>query len=130
MLLTLPGACVLFQGDEFGMEDTVVPVMRQRDQAPWPRDASRTPIPWERGPLGGFTTGEPWLPLGDTDRNVADQAADPGSVLNWTRKLISFKKQLTGPYTPLPALDGHWRYQRGDVAVDLDFAGSAVRIDG
>lgn len=130
MLLTLPGACVLFQGDEIGMEDTVVPVARLRDSAPWPRDASRTPMPWQRGHLGGFTTGEPWLPLGDTERNVADQMADPDSVLNETRRLIALKKRLTGPYRPLPAEDDHWRYRRGDVAVDLDFAGSAVCIDG
>lgn len=130
MLLTLPGACVLFQGDEFGMEDTVVPLERQRDQAPWPRDASRTPIPWARGARGGFTTGEPWLPLGDTRRNVDDQRADPASVLHHTRELIALKKRLKGPYEALPSDDGHWRYRRGDVTVDLDFAGSAVHIDG
>lgn len=130
MLLTLPGACILFQGDEFGMEDTVVPLGRHRDHAPLPRDAARTPIPWEPGPLGGFTTGEPWLPLGSTERNVADQRADPGSVLNETRRLIALKKRLTGPYLPLPAGDGQWRYRRGETAVCLDFNGSAVSIDG
>lgn len=130
MLLTLPGACVLFQGDEFGREDTIVPPERRRDQAPWPRDASRTPLPWEPGARGGFTTGEPWLPLGDTRRNVAAQQADPGSVLHHTRRLIALKKRLTGPYEALPSDDDHWRYRRGDITVDLDFGGSAVRIDG
>lgn len=130
MLMTLPGACVLFQGDEFGMEDTVLPPGRTRDRAPLPRDTSRTPIPWERGEGGGFSTGEPWLPLGPTDRNVADQRADPGSMLNETRRLIALKKRLSGPYTPLPHEDGHWRFGRGDVVVDLDFAGSRVSIDG
>lgn len=130
MLLTLPGACVLYQGDEFGMRDTVIPRGLHRDSAPLPRDASRTPIPWERGPKGGFSTAEPWLPLGDTERNVADQQADPVSLLNGTRRLIALKKELTGPYTPLPGKEGQWVYRRGDVTVELDFADSEVRIDG
>ncbi len=33
MLMTLPGACILFQGDEFGMEDTIIPTGRTRDRA-------------------------------------------------------------------------------------------------
>jgi alpha-glucosidase len=130
MLMTLPGACVLFQGDEFGMEDVVVPPESNRDAAPWPRDASRTPIPWTPGPLGGFTTGTPWLPLGDTARNVEDQRADPDSVLNETRRLIRLKKRLAGPYRALPAESGHWRYRRGAVTIDLDFERAAVSIDG
>ncbi|GAB2576277.1 alpha-amylase family glycosyl hydrolase [Streptomyces capparidis] len=129
MLLTLPGACVLFQGDELGLEDTVVPPDRTRDTAPLPRDASRTPLPWTPEPGGGFTTGEPWLPLGDTSRNVADQLADPGSVLHLTRRLIALKKRLTGPYEALPAPEGHWRYRRGGVTVDLDFRQWEVTVD-
>ncbi|KRV49579.1 hypothetical protein AQ490_19855 [Wenjunlia vitaminophila] len=128
MLLTLPGACVLFQGDEFGMEDTVVPPELTRDAAPIPRDASRTPVPWTSGPKGGFTTGEPWLPLGDTTRNVADQRADPDSVLHLTRRLIALKKTLAGPYEALPAPPDHWRYRRGEVTVDLDFGAWDVSV--
>lgn len=130
MLLTLPGACVLFQGDEFGMEDTIVPPEATQDTAPWPRDASRTPIPWTAGAAGGFTTGHPWLPLGDTSRNVADQQADPGSVLHHTRRLIALKKEMSGPYVPQQAPEGHWRYRRGDTLVDLDFDNRTVHIDG
>jgi alpha-glucosidase len=29
------------------------------------RDPEPTPMPWERGPNAGFTTGTPWLPLAD-----------------------------------------------------------------
>jgi len=130
MLLTLPGACILFQGDEFGMEDTVVPEDRGRDTAPIPRDASRTPMLWNRGRHGGFTTGEPWLPVGQTHRNVQDQLADPDSPLNLTRRLIQLKKRLSGPYEPQAAGPRVWRYRRGTVTVELDFARREARVDG
>lgn len=53
------------------------------------RDAQRTPMQWDASPAGGFTAGEPWLPLVDPARvNVADQAGDPGSLLSLYRRLI------------------------------------------
>ncbi len=61
---------------------------------------------------------------------MADQRADPDSMLHETRRLIALKKRLSGRYEPLPAEDGHWRFRRGDVVVDLDFDGSRVSIDG
>lgn len=121
MLLTLPGTCVLYQGDELGMEDTILAEHHRQDSAVIGRDGSRTPMPWQPGPKGGFTTGDPWLPLGDTSCNVADQRQDFDSVLQLTRRLIALKKQLTEPYQALPSEPGHWRYRRGEVVVDLDF---------
>jgi glycosidase len=46
------------------------------------RDPERTPMPWEAGPGGGFTSGRPWLPLGEDNlaRNVAAQRGDEGMV--------------------------------------------------
>ena len=54
LLLTLRGTPTLYYGDELGMTDA--PVERFDF-----RDGSRTPI---HGTRGGFTTGEPWLPMG------------------------------------------------------------------
>ena len=129
MLLTLPGACVLYQGDELGMEDVVVPARLQQDQAPLPRDVSRTPIPWSTGPHRGFTTGNPWLPVGDEGESVEAQMLCHGSMLRWTRRWIRLKKQLAGPYKSFPAADGLWRFCRGDVTVTLDFNRLKVDID-
>ncbi|MDP9247779.1 MAG: alpha-amylase family glycosyl hydrolase, partial [Candidatus Dormibacteraeota bacterium] len=77
MLLTLPGVTVLYQGDEIGQEDGVVPPERVLDISG--RDPERTPMPWNGEPKGGFTSGEPWLPMGEhRRRNVAAQREDSG----------------------------------------------------
>jgi alpha-glucosidase len=129
MLLTLPGACLLYQGDEIGMEDVPVPPGRRQDTL-GDRDPARTPLPWTAEPGAGFTTGVPWLPIGDPPRDsVGAQREDPGSVLNLARDLIALRPRL-GPYRPLSAGPGRWRYRRGDVEVELDFEGPAARVSG
>jgi alpha-glucosidase len=128
MLLTLPGATVLYQGDEIGLEDGVVPPERVLDVGG--RDPERTPMPWNGEPEAGFTSGDPWLPIGDHgSRNVAAQREDPDSVLNLTRQLVALKKRLRGPYESLPAPTSHWRYRRDGVVVDLDFDSPSARIE-
>ena len=61
----------------------------------WNRDQCRTPMPWTAGPGAGFTTGRPWLRLGPdaATRNVAAEAADPGSVLATYRRLLAFRRR-------------------------------------
>ena len=73
---------MLYQGDELGLEQVEVPPERVLDVDG--RDGCRTPIPWKRD--GGWRN--PWLPLGDTARNVEDERLDPGSILNFARGLI------------------------------------------
>jgi alpha-glucosidase len=122
MLLTLPGACVLYQGDELGLQDTILPPGHPRDGAEPCRDTYRTPMPWIDEPNGGFTTGTPWLPLGNVPAcNVAQQMRDAGSVLHYTRQLIIAKKALAGSYRSLKASNGTWSYLRGDIHVELNF---------
>ena len=95
MLLTLPGPAFIYQGDEIGMVDgpgADPPVDRAG------RDAHRHPMQWEAEPDGGFTTGGPWLPLTDPEqRSVAAQRGQGGSMLELYRRLIEFRRDLTGP---------------------------------
>ncbi len=57
------------------------------------RDAQRTPMQWTAEPGGGFSSGQPWLPLTDPQRvNVADQQADPSSLLSLYRSLIALRR--------------------------------------
>jgi len=43
------------------------------------RDPERAPLRWDDSPHGGFSSGEPWLPMGKPDINVRDDRAH-GSI--------------------------------------------------
>jgi alpha-glucosidase len=108
-----------------------------RDPVPEGRDGCRTPRQWTSGPGAGFTdAADTWLPLGDAGaRNVEDQRADPGSVLNLVRDLIAVRRDRddlrSGAYATLPAPDGEWAWRRGDgTAVVLNLSDAPVAVDG
>ena len=72
----------------------------QRLQAMWrsSRDSARTPVQWSAEANAGFTTAEtPWMAVNENyrDINVARQEADPDSVLNFYRKAVKLRKQLS-----------------------------------
>ena len=99
LLLTLRGTPTIYQGEEIGMRDVAIPPERVQD--PWERnvpglgrDPVRTPIPWSGGPNGGFSAGDPWLPLGDeaATSNVDAQASKPRSMLNLYRLLLKLRR--------------------------------------
>ncbi|HET7823297.1 MAG TPA: alpha-amylase family glycosyl hydrolase, partial [Ornithinibacter sp.] len=57
------------------------------------RDNARTPMQWDAGPHGGFTTGTPWLPVNPnhSEINAVAAQADPASVFNHYRALIALR---------------------------------------
>lgn len=129
-LLTLRGTPVLYYGDEIGMPDTPIRKAELRDpmgKRHWPaprgRDPERTPMQWHNETGGGFTNAalEPWLPIGDTARNVEDQQADPGSILSFVRDLIALRRTSpdlqAGQYRQLTSPRDTWAWQRGDATV-------------
>ena len=114
LLLTLPGTPILYYGDELGLTDVPVPSEQARDPVARlvpdrGRDPARTPMPWDGGPGAGFTTGRPWLPVGEANRplHVAAQRDDPGSMLSLHRRLLRLRRSapaLTGGgYEPVEA---------------------------
>jgi alpha-glucosidase len=131
LLLTLRGTPFLYAGDEIGLPDGVLARAELRDPVGirhWPanrgRDGCRTPMPWDASEGAGFTRRgvEPWLPITrPPGGSVAEQRADPGSILSFTRSLIALRRRrwdlAHGTYETLPAPDGTWAYRRGAATV-------------
>jgi alpha-glucosidase len=100
LLLTLRGTPTLYYGDELGMVDVPIAPERVADPAEKKqpgiglgRDPERTPMPWDGSPGGGFTTAEPWLPLGEhAEVNVAAQSARSDSMLMLYRRLLMVRR--------------------------------------
>jgi alpha-glucosidase len=127
----LPGTTWLYQGEELGLADGVVPLDQGADplRASEPgqsRDAARTPMPWRPGPGLGFTDGKPWLPDGERtpEDTVGAQGDDPRSHLAAMRRLLAARRALfaVGAITSGHAVErvtggGVARYRRGAVEV-------------
>lgn len=104
LLIGLRGNPFIYQGDELGLPQGEVAFEDLKDPeaiANWPhtlgRDGARTPLPWSvDAPYGGFTTGTPWLALDKAHAPLAIdvQERDPGSVLHFTRTVLSRRRSL------------------------------------
>ncbi len=90
MFLSLPGAPIIYYGDEIGMGDNI-----------WlaDRNGVRTPMQWSNEKNGGFSTADKtYLPVIDDETygyqrvNVAAQEKDADSILAWTRFLIGTRQ--------------------------------------
>ncbi|HWG76987.1 MAG TPA: maltose alpha-D-glucosyltransferase [Steroidobacteraceae bacterium] len=93
LLLSMPGAPVIYYGDEIGMGDNI----HLGD-----RDGVRTPMQWSPDRNGSFSRADPGqlvLPpimdplYGYQAVNVEAQTRDPYSQLNWMRRMLSIRKQ-------------------------------------
>jgi alpha-glucosidase len=114
LILTLPGATFIYQGDELGMIDG--PGSRDEPYDRVGRDAFRHPMQW--APDGGFTTGTPWLPMTDPETcNAATQDDDPSSMLNLYRRLIHLRRRLRGDLEVVHAQDALLAYKHGDYLI-------------
>ncbi|MFN0023709.1 MAG: alpha-glucosidase, partial [Parvularculaceae bacterium] len=102
LLGSLRGNIFLYQGEELGLQQGEVPFEKLKDPEAitnWPatlgRDGARTPLPWTENALNaGFSAAEPWLPIdaSHVSRAVDRQNRDQQSVLNFTRRVIAFRK--------------------------------------
>ena len=118
LLLTLPGAAFVYQGDELGLPNgpgADPPFDRAG------RDPLRHPMQWDGTAGGGFSTGRPWLPTIDpAQRNVEAQRGDPGSLLELYRRLIALRRELRGGLRLLEAEPGVVAYERGGHTVAIN----------
>jgi alpha-glucosidase len=102
LLVALRGNAILYQGEELGITQVDIPFDKLQDPeaiANWPltlsRDGARTPLPWEADAAqAGFSSAEPWLPVGEENRAraVDAQEADAGSLLHHTRAMLALRK--------------------------------------
>ena len=104
------------------------------------RDNGRTPFQWDDTPNAGFSTGVPWLKVNPnyTTVNVAAQENDPGSPLNYFRKLVQLRKQelalVYGKYSLVdknnPSVYAYSREWNGrKLLVLLNFTGNTANVD-
>ena len=98
--MTLLGTPCVYQGDELGLEEAELAESELRDPygiAMWPmfkgRDGCRTPMPWDATlPCAGFTDATPWLPLCERHRAHAVAQQGPGSLLDFYRRLLAWRR--------------------------------------
>ena len=126
LLLALRGNVFLYYGEELGLTQVDVPFDRLQDPeaiANWPltlsRDGARTPMPWTAdAPQAGFSTAQPWLPLGPDHAALAvdRQEADESSMLHLTRACIALRKAhpalAVGELTLVAATDTLLAFER------------------
>jgi maltose alpha-D-glucosyltransferase/alpha-amylase len=92
MLMSLPGTPIVYYGDEIGMGDNV----KLGD-----RNGVRTPMQWDGGWNGGFSSADPeqlYSPImlnpvyGFQALNVQSQKRFDHSLLSWMKRLIKVRK--------------------------------------
>ena len=116
--IMVKGIPFIYQGQEIGMENTVfnsiddVDDISTLDQysialqaglskeealnavAKHSRDNARTPMPWNSTDNAGFTTGNPWLKINPSYKeiNVEENLKDEKSIFNFYKELIYLRK--------------------------------------
>ena len=65
------------------------------------RDNARTPMQWNHDENAGFSTEKPWMPVNENYKivNVKDEEKEYGSILNFYKRLIAFRK--SGEYNEI-----------------------------
>ncbi|HEY7692040.1 MAG TPA: maltose alpha-D-glucosyltransferase [Gaiellaceae bacterium] len=140
MLFSLPGAPVLYYGDEIGMGDNVYL---------GDRDGVRTPMQWTGDRNGGFSRADfaqLYLPplmdpvYGFGAVNIEAQLRTPTSLLRWLHRFIALRKEHpvfgVGTYEALrpenPRIFAHIRRYEDDVVLcvhNLARSAQAVELD-
>ncbi len=140
LLLTLRGTPFLYQGEELGLADALIPADRRVD--PGGRDGCRAPIPWDGTTSHGWPdlgSQGPWLPFPPDpgNRNHEDLRKDPTSILNLYRHMIALRHRVPalslGSFDLLDLPEGLLGYRRTDGAdqwvVVINFTDEVAQLD-
>jgi alpha-glucosidase len=143
LMLALPGAAYLYQGDELGLPEVwdlpveVLddPVWEQSGHTRKGRDGCRVPLPWTRGgPSRCFGSSEPWLPqpAGWGSRSVEAQTGVAGSTLELYRTALEVRRAILAAdehLTWVDAAPGVLAFERGSgVQCWVNFGPEAVEL--
>ena len=104
------------------------------------RENARTPVQWSDAENAGFSTVKPWFSVNPNYKqiNVEAQEDDPGSLLNFYRRLLAFRKNnavaLYGTYKEYAPKDKNFyvyerRYGGKRLLVICCFASEFTRFD-
>lgn len=148
LLFSMPGSPIIYYGDEIGMGDDI-----------WlpDRHGVRTPMQWERGEGGGFSSAPPerfYTPMirdemyGPQRVNVAAQRADPSSLWHTIQRMIAARKAhpafgwgsfewakiISEPAggSAMESIAAYWRRYEGEnllILNNLSGEGQFVKID-
>jgi alpha-glucosidase len=104
VMLALPGAVFIYNGEELGLPDVQLPDEVLQDPT-WERsgrtergrDKCRVPIPWsgDASPFGFSSSADTWLPMPAewATLTVEKESADPNSTLSFFQRIIELRKQ-------------------------------------
>ncbi len=160
ILLTLRGTPFLYQGQELGMVNqdfTSIGELRDVEALnayrefrkelsdteafekllAGTRDHARTPMQWDDGEFGGFSSVRPWI-TGNGDwrtHSVESESRDPDSVLNFYKTLLHWRDDHPGfVYSDVEFLDpevqDYWAYRRGDFVVQMNLSDRPLQLGG
>lgn len=138
--LTLRGVPTIYNGEEIGMEDSIIP--EDKIQDPFEknvpgmglgRDPERTPMQWTSKQYSGFSEVETWLPIPKTAKeiNVDVENNDPRSMLQLYKTLLQIRKTsnplLFGKYTSIDLENDHIfayvrQFEKEKLAIVLNFS--------
>lgn len=104
------------------------------------RDNARTCMQWSGAPNAGFTNGKPWFVVNSNykDINVESQLGDPGSILNFYRNALQFRRDnpvvIYGDYVEhMPKSKELYVYERNlagkKLLVICSYSEKCVRFD-
>jgi alpha-glucosidase len=128
LVLGLPGAAFLYQGEELGLEEVALPddaltdpIWESSGHTERGRDGCRVPLPWSGDqPPYGFTTGDAtWLPQPAdwAPVTVSAQSGDDASMLVFYRQALVRRPTTVDVAAPLT-------WNRRDRVLDITVAGS------
>lgn len=143
VLLAMPGAVFIYNGQELGLPNVELPEWALQDPV-WERsghtehgrDGCRVPLPWSgtSPPFGFSERPDTWLPMPPdwTALTVQRQSRDPGSTLSLYREARRVRAAYRGfdgaGIEWLPAPDGALVFRRGPMVCVLNTAAHPLAL--